>query len=113
MQQKYIIMQLLNRAITVKQCYMKKSLNYLFKVRDLETYLNWCSCKQQPVGALIKFQLSVEFARSILYPMAFINYDVMPWDFAKLRPVMLVHQEFVSCHQDIELLWLDLLSAMP
>lgn len=42
--------------------------------------------------------------------MAFIDDDVVPWNFTELRPVILVHQVLVCCYQHIELLVLNLIS---
>lgn len=62
------------------------------------------------MGALILFQFSIELAGGVLYSMTFINNNVVPRYFGELWPVMLAHQEFIGCYQDIELLWQNLLS---
>lgn len=47
-------------------------------------------------------QISIQLARSILYSMSFINYDVMPMYFAQFWSIMLVHQILICCQEDIK-----------
>jgi hypothetical protein len=49
-------------------------------------------------------QVSIQFARSILYAMAFINYYIAPMYLAQFRSIVFVHQIFIRCQKDIEFL---------
>lgn len=50
------------------------------------------------------FQVSIQLAGSILYAVAFVNYNIVPMYFAQLWSVMLVHQVFIRCQKNIEFL---------
>ena len=60
------------------------------------------TCQEQAVVGSVHLDLCIEFAGSILEPVALINDDVLPSQLGQARPISLPHHEVVAGQQHIK-----------